>query len=860
MPTFRFLAYATSWFVLAACVARGLYLIPNEIIGGTYSNTDGQWLAWNAISILRYADFLDLSPYNAFAGMGSMFLPNLPWLNPGALALALPYSQQATYIVSYLTYMALLAGSTLVLARALGFSWIIGTLAAQLHVLVLFPPFSYFFGPIEWYSAAPMYVQLSAILNVATAVFLRIGRPGGSTPIAAAVLALPLLVIAGLISAPFSLVFFTPPYITLAVVILFLFPPSRRELVWKIAGLVWVAVVCVAIGYPDYLRGMMETSARTPAAPIVWDSLLSPSAWLEHFRLHNLCADPRTLICQGNSLSWLPVVALAGSAMLAIYAKSVQRAVGIWGVLYIAGVHVYAFLFSTGWLGPLAALSNHFLAWASYSILVLPAIAALPVALAALWDASKHIIRQVRDAFPRVSIRSLAAFVPVVPQTIAQPVQFIATWLVAIWLLLKLIQPWAPALLREPNLPPGVARTELRAWWDILTTCLMALIAWKITVLAFAGYQRLWPSIRRRAVNASAFSQLKGAGGSVAGVFTRLAVFLVALSIVPLAAMSFVPRLKDVRQSIRPPSTGAIVDHLARNSKLEIGASFRGYTATVWSEAVNAVLPNKLARDNPTYRYIGGRHYFERNYGHTFMDVDLWMHGIPTFEEYGQWVTRQAQVFSLTLFGTELAHQTWDSRLLRIYELNIDVMRALGIRYLITDKRIQDDGRLILLVTQQASGALPVHLYELRNVNIANLSPMHPRLTKPHVKALMDRIADNAGALDTTVFVTEPIGGALVPAMHSRMTLLRDGYRVVANASGRSLLVLPIQFSHCLTVRNLSPNSPQPRLVRANFLQTGVVFERNLDVEIEFRFGLFGSAACRRQDGRDIAALTSAAN
>ena len=47
-----------------------------------------------------------------------MYFPNLPWLNPGALALGLPLDGQTTSIVSYGIYAAELAVSIIALARA----------------------------------------------------------------------------------------------------------------------------------------------------------------------------------------------------------------------------------------------------------------------------------------------------------------------------------------------------------------------------------------------------------------------------------------------------------------------------------------------------------------------------------------------------------------------------------------------------------------------------------------------------------------------------------------------------------------------------------------------------------------------
>ena len=50
--------------------------------------------------------------------MGSLFLPNLPWLNPAALVLGLPLERPLIQMLSYTLYFCELAASTVLLLRA----------------------------------------------------------------------------------------------------------------------------------------------------------------------------------------------------------------------------------------------------------------------------------------------------------------------------------------------------------------------------------------------------------------------------------------------------------------------------------------------------------------------------------------------------------------------------------------------------------------------------------------------------------------------------------------------------------------------------------------------------------------------
>src|SRR4051812_2493132 len=81
--TIRALPYLLSWSTLAVLMIVGMNRMPLVL----YTPIDGEWAKWNVEAILHFGKVFDLSPYSMLAGMGSMYFPNLPWLNPGALAL-----------------------------------------------------------------------------------------------------------------------------------------------------------------------------------------------------------------------------------------------------------------------------------------------------------------------------------------------------------------------------------------------------------------------------------------------------------------------------------------------------------------------------------------------------------------------------------------------------------------------------------------------------------------------------------------------------------------------------------------------------------------------------------------------------
>jgi hypothetical protein len=73
---------------------------------------------------------------------------------------------------------------------------------------------------------------------------------------------------------------------------------------------------------------------------------------------------------------------------------------------------------------------------------------------------------------------------------------------------------------------------------------------------------------------------------------------------------------------------------------------------------------------------------------------------------------------------------------------------------------------------------------------------------------------------------------------------------VKARSEGKSVLLLPIEFSRCWKIKGGTASAA--RLFRADLLLTGVAFERHVDVKLSFHTGPFENSACRLQDLADV--------
>jgi DNA-binding transcriptional MerR regulator len=65
---------------------------------------------------------------------------------------------------------------------------------------------------------------------------------------------------------------------------------------------------------------------------------------------------------------------------------------------------------------------------------------------------------------------------------------------------------------------------------------------------------------------------------------------------------------------------------------------------------------------------------------------------------------------------------------------------------------------------------------------------------------------------------------ALVPAGRSALTVERGGYRIEADSPRTSLLVLPVEYSHCLRAELATTGANPPGVMRANLAMTAILF------------------------------------
>ena len=325
-----------------------------------------------------------------------------------------------------------------------------------------------------------------------------------------------------------------------------------------------------------------------------------------------------------------------------------------------------------------------------------------------------------------------------------------------------------------------------------------------------------WQAVRSRGVRSAAVLFLGGA----------------------LLASAFAwSRAREARP-LSEPRSSLLVDELRREIALHPGQPFRGSVATILGVGQPPTGRDDFeARLDEVYGATGTSHAL----------VDLWWHSIPTLGEYGQAIT-----FPLRAYAQRVLRNPGDPEqphFVAATRIEPRLLEILGVRFVLTDGAVPGAalrGELPL------SGARRLRLYELAAPNLGGVSPTRVVAGKG-ADEVFAAIAADPGMLRDTAFTASAVTEPLVPARTARMRFERGGVAVSAQSGGLSALLLPVQFSNCLSLEQ-SGGAPV-RILRANLLHTLLVFRGSIDLAIRWSYEFGASADCRLKDAAEFKAL-----
>lgn len=379
-------------------------------------------------------------------------------------------------------------------------------------------------------------------------------------------------------------------------------------------------------------------------------------------------------------------------------------------------------------------------------------------------------------------------------------------------------------------------------WWRGPSPIYFEFFLWPIYAIFAAVTFRVLYYSGSVVLSQIAETGLKARIDGVATFYPVVAILLcVSWALLTYANLSFIYRQSPLQFVERITET-RIVSTLHKEVGLQPGSLFRGRVATLTGQNIDRQVNwhdlNQL--DFDIFALSGNSH----------QSIGLWFYGIPTLFELSSLITPPFFLVTREFLERPGDLQMRNQMVLRKYDGRI--LRALGVRYVIADAPINGDATLRV---RQAMPTSTIHyLYELDGANRGDYSPTKVKAIA-NVKDTMAALGDPAFDFTHTVILETALQVDLVRAKSSQIHTDPGQLRLSATSEGASLLVLPFEFSNCLILEPAGGDAEDPRILRANLLQVGVLFTRRLDATLTYFTGPFRNSGCRIQDSRDMERL-----
>jgi hypothetical protein len=292
-----------------------------------------------------------------------------------------------------------------------------------------------------------------------------------------------------------------------------------------------------------------------------------------------------------------------------------------------------------------------------------------------------------------------------------------------------------------------------------------------------------------------------------------------------------------------PPQTTAVVDVLRKNIGLDARSPFNGRIATL------APIVPGTAGDAWDQQQIATTKWAQ-SAGNDEMSLGLWYFHVPTLFEYNQ-LTSPA-FHALIARTLQQPFFPYQRNITVLSYPNVRVLKLLGVRYVLMPTPKQPIGEVR---ATEDRGGQAWQLIELAQPNLATYSPTTIEV-RPDLSSALDYVADDTVDLSEKAVALQAIGGPLTPIQSSALSMADEDLHIVARSSGRSLVVVPLEFSHCLSLHERHPGMGNgATLIRIDGLLSGIVFTQALDGVLSFRIGPLHNQLCRWRDFQELRAM-----
>ena len=318
--------------------------------------------------------------------------------------------------------------------------------------------------------------------------------------------------------------------------------------------------------------------------------------------------------------------------------------------------------------------------------------------------------------------------------------------------------------------------------------------------------------------------------------------FIIPAAVLVLAAVVVMRKSPAAAGFAFPPRISPVVAILRDNIALDSFSKFNGRILTV--------MPVKADGMDAWSQQFSAASEWALTAGNDEMSVGLWYFRVPTLFEYNQFLSPVFHaLIKRALQRPPIAHQR---NVTILTYPNARILKLLGVRYVLMP---QPDASLGELRATEDRAGVQWGLIELPEPNLATYSPTLIE-TRRELTSALDFVVDDSVDLTKRAVTPSPVVGELVPVQSSASTMANEDLHIVAKSAGRSLVIVPVEFSHCMELHEMRLGSPTGgALLRVDGVLTGIVFEHELDAVLSFRIGPLQNPLCRWQDYEDLRAM-----
>ena len=286
-----------------------------------------------------------------------------------------------------------------------------------------------------------------------------------------------------------------------------------------------------------------------------------------------------------------------------------------------------------------------------------------------------------------------------------------------------------------------------------------------------------------------------------------------------------------------PPGDTALTELLSQKAGIAPGKPFKGYVVNMSGIEQKE---GQIAYDHRVFNAFGNPHRVPY----------LWMHDVPTFEAYAEWLEPPLYAVASRL----LAHpdDIHFRNIMYVTRPEVGLLQSLGVRLLITDRPLPRPASLLLALR---APDIAQYVFELPDPNYGTYSPTEVVVARDATEAAT-LLADPHFDFRKSVVLDRPLSGALQPAERSAAVLTRGGWRIEAKSPSLSLLLIPLQYTHCLSLTEHQAEGGRVVAVeQANLVSTALIFEGAVDATLALVVSPFVNASCRVADVRAMKAF-----